>query len=628
MAEPPLNTGAKPTQTLESVVIRFAGDSGDGMQLTGTQFTNESALAGNDIATFPDYPAEIRAPAGTLAGVSGFQLHFSSSAVFTPGERPDVLVAMNPAALKVNLAALGDNAIVIVDTDAFSKGNLRKAGYAENPLEGSDLDGFRVFALPMTKLTTAALADMDLPNKTVVRCKNFFALGLCSWMFSRPTEATVEWIGTKFRRAPALVEANTRVFKAGWNYGETTEAFISNYEVKPAKIDPGHYTTVTGNMAIAWGVLAAAAKADKQLVYGSYPITPASEILHEIAAQSKTFGAVAVQAEDEIAAIGVAIGASFAGSIGVTGTSGPGVALKGEAIGLAVMTELPLVVFNVQRGGPSTGLPTKTEQADLFQALYGRNGESPVPVLAPSTPADCFEVAFEAVRIAIKHMTPVIVLSDGYIANGAQPWRIPSFDALPDVPARFWRETVGFHPYLRDEDTLARPWVELGTPGLEHRIGGIEKDYESGNISYAPENHEKMIRARASKVERIADELPAVKVNGKANGQAVVVGWGSTYGAIEESVSILNEEGFDVGHICLRWLNPLPRDLGEVLARYDTVLVPELNMGQMVRLIREQFLVDAIPVTKVQGLPFGAHELADRIRTVLEERKHEYSASA
>lgn len=608
----------KAVEVVDTVVIRFAGDSGDGMQVTGTKFTTESALAGNDIATLPDFPAEIRAPAGTLAGVSGFQLHFSSRRVLTPGDQPDVLVAMNPAALKVNVADLREGGTLIIDGDAFNKSNLNKAGYAEHPCQTTELSRWRVVEIPMTKLTTQAVSDMDLPTRSVVRCRNFFALGICSWLYQRPIEETLRWIEKRFHKTPALVEANIRVFKAGWNFGETTELFVTRYEVGPARIAPGLYTSITGNQATAWGLMTAAARAEIPLFYGSYPITPATDILHELAAQ-KHFGIVTFQAEDEIAAVTSAIGASFGGSLGVTASSGPGVALKTEAIGLAVMTELPLVIVNVQRGGPSTGLPTKTEQADLLQAVYGRNGECPVPVIAASTPTDCFQAAMEAVQVAVKHMTPVFLLTDGYLANGSQPWRVPNFDELAAEPVRFWTNTVGFQPYLRDEDTLARPWVKPGTPGLEHRIGGIEKDYDSGDISYSPANHEKMVRVRAEKVARIADTLPPTKVTGSELGEAVVVGWGSTYGAIEEAVTRLNAQGVAVGHVHLRWLNPMPKDLGRVLKRFRTVIVPEMNMGQLVRMIRDHYVIDAIPINKIMGQPFTAAELTISIRRIMEE---------
>jgi 2-oxoglutarate ferredoxin oxidoreductase subunit alpha len=609
----------KAVEAVDTVVIRFAGDSGDGMQVTGTKFTTESALAGNDIATLPDFPAEIRAPAGTLAGVSGFQLHFSSKTVYTPGDQPDVLVAMNPAALKVNVGDLREGGTLIIDGDAFTKSNLVKAGYADHPGKTAELTRWRVVDIPMTKLTTQAVADMDLPTRSVVRCRNFFALGLCSWLYNRPTEETLRWIAARFRKNPALVEANTRVFKAGWNFGETTELFVTRYEVGPARIAPGLYTSITGNQAAAWGLMTAASRAGLQLFYGSYPITPASDILHELAAH-KHFGIVTFQAEDEIAAIGAAIGASFGGALGITASSGPGIALKTEAIGLAVMTELPLVIVNVQRGGPSTGLPTKTEQADLLQAVYGRNGECPVPVIAASTPTDCFYAAMEAVHVAIRHMTPVFFLSDGYLANGSQPWKLPDYADIPGDAAHFWSNTVGFHPYLRNEDTLARPWVRPGTASLEHRIGGIEKDYDSGDISYSPANHERMVRVRADKVARIADSLPPTKVSGSELGEAVVVGWGSTFGAIEEAVSRLNAEGLAVGHVHLRWVNPLPKDLGRVLRRFRTVIVPEMNMGQLIRLIRDQLLIDAIPIHKIKGQPFLAAELTTAIRDLIVER--------
>ena len=613
-----VSPGTKPVEQRDNVVIRFAGDSGDGMQLTGTQFTNESALAGNDIATFPDFPAEIRAPAGTLAGVSGFQLHFSNSQIFTPGDQPDVLVAMNPAAFAVNVDDLRDGGALIVDTDAFTGANLRKAGFDATPLEDEALaNRIRLFQIPITKLTMQALSELNLPNKTVVRCKNFFALGLVSWLYSRPTEETLRWIKEKFKKVEALVEANTRAFNAGWNFGETTEAFTSSYTVGAAEIEAGTYTNITGNKAIAYGLMAGAAKADKELFFASYPITPASDVLHELAA-AKQFGVGTFQAEDEIAAIGAALGGSFGGAVGATASSGPGIALKAETLGLAVIVELPLVILNVQRGGPSTGLPTKTEQSDLLQALNGRHGECPMPVLAASSPTDCFDAAFEAVRVAIRYMTPVLLLSDGYLANGSKPWSIPRFADLPEIPAKFWTNAVGFHPYLRDEDTLSRPWVVPGTPGLEHRIGGLEKDYDSGNISYVPRNHERMSRVRASKVERIADELDPPEVAGADSGDALVVGWGSTYGSIAASVRDLNAEGLSVGHVHLRWLNPLPPGLDELFARYEKIIVPELNLGQLVRVLRDRFLIDAVPVSKIEGQPFKVNELTARIKKIIE----------
>ena len=607
----------KPVEELETVVIRFAGDSGDGMQVTGTQFTTESALAGNDIATLPDFPAEIRAPAGTLAGVSGFQLHFSSQRIFTPGDQPDVLVVMNAAALAVNIDDLRDGGTLIADSDGFTTANLRKVGYETNPLQAEALARrVRVFQAPITKMTAQTLAPLNLPNKTVVRCKNFFALGMCAWLFNRPTEETLTWVRSRFRKAPELIEANTRAFKAGWAFGETSEMFTSSYRVAQAEIEPGRYTSITGNQALAFGLMAAAAKASKQLFYASYPITPASDVLHELASH-KNFGVMTFQAEDEIAAAGAALGAAFGGAIAVTASSGPGISLKGETIGLGVMVELPMIIVNVQRGGPSTGLPTKTEQADLLQALYGRHGECPLPVIAAYSPTDCFDAAFDAVRVAIKYMTPVILLSDGFLANGSKPWKLPRFEDLPAIPAKYWTNTVGFHPYLRDEDTLSRPWVVPGTPGLEHRIGGLEKDYDSGNISYLPTNHERMVRVRASKVEKVADEIPPPEVFGDGAGEALVVGWGSTFGSIREAVIRLRRDGHKVGHMHLRWLNPLPPGVGEILERYDRVIVPELNLGQLVRVLRERFLVDAIPISKVQGQPFKAQQLTERIRSLL-----------
>jgi len=508
---------------------------------------------------------------------------------------------------------LVDGGVLIVDTDGFSKPNLRKAGYEDNPLDARGMsDRYRLFRIPISKLTSEALKDLQLPTKTVSRCKNFFTLGLCSWLYSRPTQETVDWIKAKFRTAE-LIEANLRAFNAGWSFGETTDAFASRYTVASAHIPPGRYTSMTGNKAIAYGLMAAAAKADKKLYYASYPITPASDILHELAEQ-KNFGVVTFQAEDEIAAAASAVGASFAGAIGVTGTSGPGLSLKLETIGLAVMVELPLVVVDVQRGGPSTGLPTKPEQADLLQAIFGRHGESPVAVIAPFSPTDCFHAAFEAVATAIKYMTPVIVLSDGFLANGSKPWAIPSFKDLPDIPAKFWSKNVGFHPYLRDEDTLSRPWVVPGTPGLEHRIGGLEKDYDSGNISYIAENHDRMVRVRASKIARIADELPDIQAVGPEDAEVLVVGWGSTFGSIEAAVRDLAADGIHVAHAHLRWMNPLEPGLDKLFARYRKVLVPELNLGQLVRLIRDRFMVDAIPINRMEGRPFKAGELSAEIR--------------
>jgi len=602
----------------ESVVIRFAGDSGDGMQLTGMQFTTESALAGNDIGTLPDFPAEIRAPAGTLAGVSGFQLNFSSLEVYTPGDNPDVLVAMNPAALRVNIGDLKPGGILLADKDGFDAGNLKKAGYATNPIEDGSLSKYQVIVVDMTGMTLRVLEDLKLSNKVASRCKNFFALGLCSWLYSRPIEPTLKWIQDKFKKTPELVEANARVLKAGYHYGETTELFAVQYEVKPARIAPGTYRNVTGNTALALGLLAAAEKAGLPVFLGSYPITPASDILHELS-QYKNFGVYTFQAEDEIAGVCSALGASFGGAIGVTTSSGPGIALKQEAINLAVMVELPLVICNIQRGGPSTGLPTKTEQADLYQAIFGRNSDSPLPVLAAATPSDCFSAAYEAVQIAIKYMTPVILLSDGYLANGAEPWNIPRFEELPPIPVHFRTETQGFFPYLRDPETLARPWVRPGTPGLEHRIGGIEKEDVTGHISYSPANHELMTRVRARKVAAVARDIPATAIRGDQAGDLLVVGWGSTYGSIAAAVDEVRTRGKKVSHVHLRYLNPLPPDLADILRRFKTVLVPEMNMGQLLTILRATYLVDAVGLNKVQGQPFKVSEVSGKILRILEE---------
>ncbi len=601
----------------ESVVIRFAGDSGDGMQLTGMQFTTESAMAGNDIGTLPDFPAEIRAPAGTLAGVSGFQLNFSSLEVYTPGDNPDVLVAMNPAALRVNIGDLKPGGILLADKDGFEPGNLKKAGYATNPLEDGSLSAYQVIVVDMTGMTLKVLEDLKLSNKVASRCKNFFALGVCSWLYSRPIEPTLKWIQDKFKKTPELVEANSRVLKSGYHYGETTELFAVQYEVKPARISPGTYRNVTGNSALALGLLAAAEKAGLPLFLGSYPITPASDILHELSLY-KNFGVYTFQAEDEIAGVCSALGAAFGGAIGVTTSSGPGIALKQEAINLAVMVELPLVICNIQRGGPSTGLPTKTEQADLYQAIFGRNSDSPLPVLAAATPSDCFDTAYEAVRIAIKYMTPVILLSDGYLANGAEPWNIPRFEELSPITVHFRTEREGFFPYLRDPETLARPWVRPGTPGLEHRIGGIEKEDVTGHISYSPANHELMTRARARKVAAVTQDIPATAIRGDQAGDLLVVGWGSTYGSIAAAVDEVRARGKKVSHVHLRYLNPLPPDLGGILRRFKRVLVPEMNMGQLLMILRATYLVDAVGQNKIQGQPFKVSEISGKILRLLE----------
>ncbi len=607
---------AKPREVLETVVIRFAGDSGDGMQLAGTQFTIETALAGSDLSTLPDFPAEIRAPAGTLAGVSGFQLHFSSHEVFTPGDACDILVAMNPAALKMNVEDLKPNGMLIVDCQTFSEQNLRKAQYGADPLRDGSLDRYRVFEIDITKLTTNALLDSGLSNKAVLRCKNFFALGLTSWLFNRPIEPTLDWIVGKFAKTPALADANARVLRAGYNFGDTTELFHTAYHVEPARIAPGTYRNITGNTGTALGFVAAAQRAGRPLFLGSYPITPASDILHELSTYKK-FGVSTFQAEDEIAAIGAALGAAFGGAIGITTTSGPGMNLKAETMGLAVMVELPLVITDIQRGGPSTGLPTKTEQADLLMAMYGRHGECPLPILASATPADCFATAFEAVRIAVRYMTPVILLSDGYIANGAEPWRIPRAADLPAIPVVFRTDPTDYHPYVRDAETLARPWVIPGTPGLEHRIGGLEREDVTGNVSYAPMNHEHMVRVRARKIAGIAAEIPPTTVHGAPEGALLILGWGSTYGAIATAVQELTAEGVAVGHAHLRYLNPLPPDLGAVLARYRAVLVPEMNLGQLVKIVRAEYLVDAHGLNKIQGRPFKVSEIVGRARALI-----------
>ena len=603
-------------EVIEQAVIRFAGDSGDGMQVTGSQFTNTVALYGNDIATFPDYPAEIRAPAGTVPGVSGFQLNFSSGEVHTPGDAVDVLIAMNPAALKVNIGDLKANGILIVNSDSFKETDLRKAHLTANPLEDHTLDKFRVFPVELQRLTRAALQHLGLDAKTMDRCKNFFALGMCYWLYNRSMEPTVRWIDDKFKKKPLLAEANQLALKAGYSYCEATEVFQTSYEIPPAQLSPGVYRNLSGNQALALGFVTAAHKAGLQLFLGSYPITPASDILHELS-QYKNFGVLTFQAEDEIAAITSAIGASYAGKLAITTTSGPGMALKTEALGLAVMTELPLVVCDIQRGGPSTGLPTKTEQADLLQALFGRNSEAPIPVIAASTPADCFWIAVEASRIALKYMVPVIVLSDGYLANGAEPWRIPSVEEIPGITVQFASDPNDFHPYKRHPETLARPWAIPGTPGLEHRIGGLEKQDVTGNVNYEPLNHENMVRIRAAKIEAITQDVPNVMPSGDPEGDLLIVSWGSTYGSITQSVKAQREKGRKIGHLHLRYLNPLPANVGDILKRYRKVLVPELNMGQLLWLLRAKYLVNAIGLNKIQGRPFKQSELDQKIEEVL-----------
>ena len=616
--EPPAEQVEKHLEEIETVTIRFAGDSGDGMQLTGTQFTNTSAVVGNDISTLPDFPAEIRAPAGSLPGVSGFQLNFSSQDIRTPGDQPNVLVAMNPAALKVNLPDLEEGGTIIVNTDEFNKENLKKAAYAVNPLEDDTLRGYRVHKLPITTLNMRALqeAKVGLGRKEMDRCKNFFALGVLYWLYDRPLEPTLNWIAAKFAKNPEVGKANEVALKTGYNFADTTEVFTTHYTVRKAQIAPGKYRKITGNEATAIGFIAASELSGRPLFYGSYPITPASDILHELS-RHKNFGVKTFQAEDEIAAVCAAIGAAFTGHIGLTGTSGPGVALKQEAIGLAVMTELPLVIVNVQRGGPSTGLPTKTEQADLFQAVWGRNGECPAIVVAPASPADCFTMAIEAVRLAFKYMSPVFYLSDGYLANGAEPWAVPEIDALPKIEVKFADDPANFMPYARDEQTLARPFALPGTPGLEHRIGGIEKQHITGNVNYDPENHEFMVRMRQAKVDRAAQDVPEVEVFGEPAGKVLVLGWGSTYGSITSAVERLQREGKSVSSAHLRHLNPLPRNLGEVLRGFDTVVVPEMNLGQLCTMIRARYLVDAVAFSKVKGRPFQIREIMQKVEEYL-----------
>ena len=609
-------------EEVEEVVIRFAGDSGDGMQLTGTQFTNTAAIVGNDISTLPDYPAEIRAPAGTLAGVSGFQVHMASEDIFTPGDEPHVLIAMNPAALKASLRDLAPGGVIIVNTDEFTASNLSKAEYDDNPLEDGSLANYQVHEVPVTTLNRHAVGDIEgLSTKEVDRSRNFFALGLTFWMYDRPLDTTVEWIEKKFGKRPAVLEANRRALMAGYNYGDTTRTFQTRYRIKPAELPPGDYRKVTGNEAIAMGMVTAATLAEKPLVYCSYPITPASDILHFLA-PLKNFDVRTFQAEDESAAMGAAIGAAFGGAFAATGTSGPGVALKSEAINLAIVLELPMVVVDVQRGGPSTGLPTKAEQSDLLQALFGRNGESPVPVLAPATPAECFDIAIQAFRFAVRSMSPVFVLSDGYLANSAEPWSLPDPDTLEPIvaehpSAKDYQNGSEFLPYGRDPETLARPWAIPGTLGLEHRLGGLGKEPGTGNVSYVPEHHQQMVNDRAAKVAKLADIIPPLEVFGAQQGDLLVVGWGSSYGAIHQAVERAQREGKQVGAIHIRYLSPFPRNLGNILERFDRVLVPELNLGQLAMLLRARFLREIISFSKVQGRPLKISEISDKIDQVL-----------
>jgi 2-oxoglutarate ferredoxin oxidoreductase subunit alpha len=609
---------SKQVKQLASATVRLAGDSGDGMQLTGSQLTTTSALLGNDVATFPDYPAEIRAPKGTRGGVSGFQVQFASEDIFTPGDRLDALVVMNPAALVTNIADLLPGGILIVNEDAFTAKDLKLANCSSNPLTDGSLSGYRVIKVPMTMLTRKSVEDLNLGQKRGDRCKNFFAMGLIFWLYGRPLEPTLRFIQEKFGRKPEIAQANERALRCGWYYGETAEAFDVNYQVAPAKLAPGLYRNIMGNQALAWGLLAAARGSGKELFYGSYPITPASEILHELSAL-KNFGVRTLQAEDEIASICSAIGAAFGGALAATGTSGPGIALKAEAIGLAIMLELPLIVVNVQRGGPSTGLPTKTEQADLFQAVFGRNGEAPIPVLACRSPADCFDAAIEAWRIAVRFMTPVLLLSDGYVANGAEPWRIPSPTDLPVIPVTHpgpRSDDTPFLPYARDE-RLARPWALPGTPGLMHRIGGLEKGHLTGDVSYDAENHQHMVQLRAQKVAGIAQDIPPQDTFGPDSGDLLVLSWGGTYGACRTACAECQETGLSVAHAHLRYLFPFPANLGDVLQRYRKVLIPELNLGQLRLLIRGTYLVDALGYNKVKGKPFAVQELIDEIKRSL-----------
>ena len=606
----------KQKQSIEEATILFASDSGGGAQSIGTQMTEASAIAGNDVATLPDYPAEIRAPAGSLAGISGFQLRFSSLTIHTPGDLCDVLVAMNPAALKVNIDKLKPNGILIVDTDNFARRNLRLAGYSSNPLEDGSLTQFQVFPVELTRLTREALKDTNLTQREVDRCKNFYALGMVCWMYNRPMDYAFQWLKEKFATKPQYIEANTLALKAGNIYCEVTEQFATSYEIKPATFAPGTYRNIEGNMATALGLVAASQKSGLQLVYGSYPITPASTILHELA-RHRNFGVKTMQMEDEIAAVGVAIGAAFSGALGATGSSGPGIALKAEAINLAMIAELPMVVCNIQRAGPSTGMPTKTEQADLLQMFYGRNGESPLPVIAASRPSDCFETVYEACRIAIKYMTPVIFMSDLYIAFGAEPWLIPQVSDLPAIGVDFPTDTNGFEPYLRDEATLARPWALPGTPGLEHRIGGLEKEDGSGNVSYDPDNHEQMVHLRSEKVARIADDIPPTEIYGEESGELLVLSWGGTFGAVRTAVEHKQVESKSVSHVHLRYLNPLPTEIGDIMKGFKSVLIPELNLGQLRLLIRAEYLVDAVGLNKIQGQPFHVFEVESKIDELL-----------
>ena len=610
----------KTFKTIDDAVIRFAGDSGDGMQLTGGRFTETTAVVGNDLSTLPDFPAEIRAPAGSLAGVSAFQIHFSSKDIHTPGDSPDVLVAMNPAALKVHQKDIVPGGTIIINTDAFTKKNMNFAGYESSPIEDGSLDDyFTVIPIEMNKLVTAACEDLEMSRKFVSRTKNFFALGVLYYMYDRPLEATEKWLEKKFAGKDIIIEANRRAMNAGYNYADTTELFTTRFKVEKASLPKGTYRNINGNYATALGLLAASEKSKLKLFYGGYPITPASDILHTLAAW-KHFGVQTFQAEDEIAGISSIIGAAFTGNLSVTATSGPGIALKGEAMGLAVMTELPMVIINVQRGGPSTGLPTKTEQADLNQALYGRNGEAPIPLIAASTPGDCFYAAYEASRIALKYMTPVVLLSDGYLANGSEPWKIPNVKDLEPIDVKFAKGSKSkddFLPYERDNKTLSRPWAIPGTPGLEHRVGGLEKAENTGHVSYDPDNHQRMVELRQEKVNRIQDDIAKTEVYGDDSGDVLIVSWGGTYGSCRSAVETLHEDGKSVSHIHLRWISPLPKDLGEIIIKFKNILVPEINMGQLIKLLRAEYLVDAKGLNQVTGRPISATRIIENANQLI-----------
>ena len=607
----------KKTEKLDSVVIRFAGDSGDGMQLMGDRFTNTAALVGNDLGTFPDFPAEIRAPAGSLAGVSAFQLQFSSKDIFTPGDKLDVLVAMNPAALKMHIEDLKSDGILIANKSNFTSRNLKMAGWENNPLEDDYLKNYVVYDLEISRLVANATEDMGLSNKIIERTKNFFGLGLLYWMYGRPIEPTKTWLEKKFKNKPELVEANTRALQAGYNFGDITESFATQYEVGAAPLKPGTYRNIVGNYATGLGLLAASQLSKLPLFFGGYPITPASDILHQLS-HYKNYGVKTFQAEDEISGIGSVVGAAFAGSLAVTATSGPGIALKTEAIGLGVISELPMVIINVQRGGPSTGLPTKTEQADLLMAMNGRNGESPIPIIAASTPGDCFYVAYEACRIAVKYMTPVFILTDGFIANGSEPWMLPELDKLKDIKINEPELRDGqFLPYERDEKTLGRSWALPGLKGFEHRVGGLEREHITGNINYDPDNHDLMVKLRAKKVSSIVDDIPKTEVYGKQTGEILILGWGSTFGAIRSGVESLIEEGKSVSHVHLKWINPLPADLGEILLKFQKVLIPEINSGQLIKIIRSEFLIDAEGFNLVRGKPYTKSQIINKVKEMI-----------